>query len=205
MNIFEALYVINEKLSNIPELKWAVVGSMATAIQGCDIIPGDIDIWISRNLDVEKTVNCFKEFLPEDSTVRSMNDNWLSSNKQPIVTFQIGDSNWTFGRVYMNNFKIDIAHAVPHEKISYTQGAGIWENGPDISSLIKLAHINGHAVPVVPLEVQLQTNFSRGKENRIVEIIKIFRTEGYDQELLIYCLDHENYKKFSEIQKNFFQ
>lgn len=38
MNIFETLKVIYEKLSNIPELDWAVVGSMATAIQGCNIM-----------------------------------------------------------------------------------------------------------------------------------------------------------------------
>lgn len=59
INIFDALYEINTKLNNIPELKWAVVGSMATVIQGVNIIPEDIDIWISRSIDVEKVMNCF--------------------------------------------------------------------------------------------------------------------------------------------------
>lgn len=199
MNIFDALHLINEKLNKIPKLKWAVVGSMATAIQGCNIIPGDIDIWISRKIDVEKAVNYFDDYIPEDSAVRTMNDDWLSSKKQPVVTFQIGDTSWTFGRFYMKHIKIEIAHAMPHKIMSYVPGTGIWENGPDISNFIKVVHTDGHSIPVVPLEVQLQTNFSRDKEKRILEITKVFKTEGYDKKLLKYCLDHKNHQKFLKL------
>lgn len=82
--------------------------------------------------------------------------------------------------MYLNNIKIDIANAIPREGLSYTPDSDIWENGPDISNLIKSVNIDGHTISVVPLEEQLQTNFARGKENRIIEIIKIFKKEGFD-------------------------
>jgi hypothetical protein len=204
MNIVESLILIGDKLKkDLPDLKWAVVGSMATAIQGCNIIPGDIDIWIERDIDVEKLVNCFQELLPEDSVITTMEENWVSSLKKPTITFQIDKTHWTFGRVYLNEIKIDIAHAVPYEINSYVSGTGIWENGPDIKGLIKFIPLNGTLIPVVPLEVQLQTNYSREIEHRISEITKKFRTEGYDESLLHYCLNQEYYKKFSDNNKIF--
>jgi len=187
---------INDKLKDLPDLKWALVGSMASVIQGCDIVPGDIDIWVAREADVEQVVNCFREQLPEDAIITTIEENWVSSLTQPTVTFQIDRSDWTLGRVYINSVKIDIAYAVIREMESYIPGMGLWENGPDIGDLIKFISVNESVIPVVPLEVQLQTNYLRGIESRIATIIDKFRTDGYDDALLRYCLEQDNYKRF---------
>jgi hypothetical protein len=43
-------------------------------------------------------------------------------------------------------------------------------------------------VPVVPLEIQLETNLERGLPDRVAQIVDRFRQDGYDRELLDHSL-----------------
>jgi hypothetical protein len=57
-------------------------------------------------------------------------------------------------------------------------------------------------LPVIPLEIQLETNMNRNLEQRINEIIKIFRSKGYNEKLINYALNQTNRKKFQEFFYN---
>jgi hypothetical protein len=39
-------------------------------------------------------------------------------------------------------------------------------------------------VPVVPLEIQLQTNLQRGLDERVADIVGVLRRDGYDAALI---------------------
>jgi hypothetical protein len=54
-------------------------------------------------------------------------------------------------------------------------------------------------LPVIPLEIQLETNMNRNLENRIKEMIKVFQLSGYDEELINFALSDGNRLKFQDL------
>jgi hypothetical protein len=57
----------------------------------------------------------------------------------------------------------------------------------------------GHPLPVVPLEIQLETNLNRGLEERSVEIVAVLRQRGYDSRLLQRALSREHLETFEAL------
>jgi hypothetical protein len=70
-------------------------------------------------------------------------------------------------------------------------GAGIWEAGPEIWPHIRKVPFAGRLVPVVPLEIQIQTSFGRGLEERTAEMVAVLQQSSYDRELLQKALKRE--------------
>jgi hypothetical protein len=78
-----------------------------------------------------------------------------------------------------------------------TEGEGIWEGGQHIWSLIRYAPFRGYSIPVVPLEVQLESQLRRGREDRATTIIKTLQARGVDESILQKSLSHANRAKWA--------
>jgi hypothetical protein len=78
-------------------------------------------------------------------------------------------------------------------------GAGIWEAGPEIWPHIRMVYFGGRPVPVVPLEIQLETSLSRGLEDRVAAIIAAIREGGYDRDLVEMALNREHMEAFESL------
>jgi hypothetical protein len=59
----------------------------------------------------------------------------------------------------------------------------------------------GQPIPVVPLEIQLETNLSRGLEERSAEILAVLRRSGYDRRLIEKALSREHLRSFEASMK----
>jgi len=66
---------------------------------------------------------------------------------------------------------------------------------------LKQVHFDKYIIPVVPLEIQLETNMSRGLTERVEEIVRVFREKGYDQQLLSIALKQTHLKQFEVLMK----
>jgi hypothetical protein len=82
---------------------------------------------------------------------------------------------------------------------SSEEGAGIWEAGPEIWPYVRRIAFAGHPVPVVPLEIQLETNLSRGLEQRTAGTIAVLKRDGYDRELVRKALSREHQEQFEAL------
>lgn len=98
--------------------------------------------------------------------------------------------------------KVEVAHIVaPKGFLTSDDGAGIWEAGPEIWPHIRCVPFAGTLVPVVPLEIQLQTSFARGLEERTAAILSVLRQNGHDSELIQKALDSERMEGFEEVMR----
>lgn len=160
----------------------AVVGSAAAALQGCPVSPRDIDILAIQ----PEEVYVFSELMTDHTPPRCEHPpghaDWLSSAKLPVSS---GPDEygfvWHFGRWLVEDVKVEIAHIVAPEGFSTsTDGAGIWEAGPEIWPNLRQVSFAGHQVAVVPLEIQLETSLQRGLEERAAAIKAVLRRDGAD-------------------------
>ncbi|MGG1515696.1 hypothetical protein ABE504_09810 [Paenibacillus oryzisoli] len=78
------------------------------------------------------------------------------------------------------------------------EGEGIWEGGKYIWELKKLVEFENHEVPVVPLEIQLESNIRRNRPDRKDAILNALITYGYDDELLRKALSKTNREQFKD-------
>ncbi|WP_206023859.1 hypothetical protein [Saccharibacillus alkalitolerans] len=119
---------------------------------------------------------------------------WLSTRLQPVIHFE--DSfhpMWTFARFLIEDVKVEIGNINPGYDFKYVPETGIWESGPAIWPYIKEVTVKDTSMPVLSLEIQLETNMNRELEHRIANIIDVFKREGYNSELLKFSLSEENY------------
>jgi hypothetical protein len=181
----------------------ALIGSAASALQGCRVVPGDIDLLA---VDPE-AVSCFAglmaAYTPPHGEHSTDHARWLSSQETPLST---GPDDWGFfwhfGRWQVDGIKVEIAHiAAPEGAKTSADGAGIWEAGPEIWPHIRFVPLAGMSVPVVPLEIQLGTNLSRGLEERAAEIVAVLRRDGYDGELIHRALHSKHLPRFEATMK----
>ncbi|MCK9858671.1 hypothetical protein [Paenibacillus sp. ATY16] len=124
---------------------------------------------------------------------------WFSTIATPIRAFTDFDNNWTFARLMVHEIKVELANIQPLIHNAYIHGSGFWENGPHVWEHIKLVPYKDVTLPVVPLEIQLETNMNRELDNRVKEISRVFRAQGYNQWLIEYALNERNRAKFQEI------
>lgn len=174
---------------------WIVVGSVGSVLQGAVMEPNDIDIYTKDVQGIEAISNLLSHFQLERKSELSQNDsNWLSSIEEPYFT-QTFDSGftWTKGRWKINSFYLEAvcisnSAGIPDSEL----GGGIWEGGKFIWELARYVNFIEHTVPVVPLEIQLESNLRRKRQDRRDTIVTALNTFGHDQELLNKALSTAN-------------
>ncbi|QVK18938.1 hypothetical protein KHQ81_04300 [Mycoplasmatota bacterium] len=190
-----------ENYDLLKETNWMIMGSMATALQGCNIIPNDMDIIMKNKKDVYLLAKLMDKYAINESNEEAVhyNDNWKSTKKNPTLEDEYDKTKdcWTFGRWFMEAYKIECASIIPPEDYlcNKKESDGIWEGGPEIWKYKKYVNFDNYIIPVVPLEVQLETNLSRNYQDRVDKIIDLFNTYSFDKELLIYSLSKKNKEK----------
>lgn len=194
------LQAIDEPLRR-DQLRWAVIGSVASTLQGCHFAPGDIDILADAPETVGRIAKLMKPHTPQTAVAPPGDGNWLSSPELPV---SIGPDPlgavWHFSRWLVAGVKVEVAHIqAPKGFAAAADGAGIWEAGPEIWPHIRFVNFANFSVPVVPLEIQLQTNLGRGRTERCREIQRVLEENAHDRELLKESLARTNWEAFQSL------
>lgn len=180
------------------KIEWILVGSVGSVLQGCEMEPGDIDIYVKDKESVSQFAELLSEFsLPAKSEKRHVND-WLSSEEEPIFnqTFPSGFT-WTKGRWNVDGFKVEVVHISDSAGIPDSlTGDGIWEGGKYIWSYCKNVKFGEYTIPTIPLEIQLESNIRRKRQERIDSILNTIIKNGCDEELIKKALSSRNITNF---------
>ncbi|MBN1483678.1 MAG: hypothetical protein JXA37_03065 [Chloroflexia bacterium] len=194
------LQVVSEPLAR-ERARWAVVGSVASALQGCPVQPGDIDFLALEPAGVYRFAELMAAYTPArwDEPVDA--PGWRSSAEKPL---SVGPDDygffWHFARWFIDGVKVEIAHIAPPEHLpTSADAAGIWEAGPEIWPHLRQVAFAGYSLPVAPLEIQLQTNLQRGLAERAQQIVDLFARQGYDAALLQRSLSAANREAFERM------
>jgi hypothetical protein len=192
---------VAEPLFSGDEPQCAVIGSVASVLQGCQLIPRDLDLLASRPEEVARFAELMWAYAPQHAEHPTSHADWLSSEEQPL---SIGPDDygfvWHFGRWLVDGMRVEMAHiAAPEGFPMSADGAGIWEAGPEIWPHIRHVPFAGVHIPVVPLEIQIQTSMSRGLEERTVEIIAVLQQSSYDRDLVQKALSNAHLKAFDAL------
>ena len=183
------------------EPRCAVIGSVAAALQGCRVTPRDIDLLAFEPGVTSRFAELMSTCAPEQCPHSPDHAEWLSSAETPL---SIGPDaygfTWHFGRWLVKGMKVEIAHIVAPERFpTSAEGAGIWEAGPEIWPYVRRVSFGEHRVPVVPLEIQVETAMQRGLEERAAEIVSVLKKRGYDQDLVRRALTKEHLQAFEAL------
>ncbi len=193
----------NYTFLNNYDFEWAIIGSVASVLQGCKLIPNDIDIVIDNPKTIHLLGERMKKYAEKEKSEGDIfSSKWFSSREQPVFegTDQMG-FHWTYVAWKIARTEVQIAH-IDAPKEFHEKFEGIWEAGSKIYPHVRQLHFDKYLVPVVPLEIQLETNMSRDLTERVQEILKIFQAKGFDNQLLTIALDQNHLKEFEEQIKN---
>jgi hypothetical protein len=195
---------LTRPLFTCDEPQCAVIGSVASALQGCRVSPRDIDVLATSPEAAYRFAEKMSAYTPPQCGHAPGHEKWLSSEEMPV---SVGPDDygfvWHFGRWEVDGEKVEIAHIVAPEGFPTSEdGAGIWEAGPEIWPYLRSVMFAGHPTPVVPLEIQLETNLSRGLEERSAEILAVLRRSGYDRRLIEKALSSAHLRAFEALMKN---
>jgi len=177
--------------------RFVICGSMSTYLQGCNIWPNDIDILALRPVTVEFIADLMADYEAQTSPSSSIDD-WLSTATQRVFTTKsdTGDEQWYMSRWIIDGLKIEVAYIRDDKSVEHSRANSyIWENGPDMYPYIKTLNYHDYQIGVIPLELQLSTNMSRGLQDRIDEIIRVLNSGEMDHELLKQALHPKQYEK----------
>ena len=180
------------------EPECAVLGSVATSLQSCQVQPRDIDLLAIEPRHVYRFAELMSAHTPGHCEHPVGHDRWLSSEEMSVSAGQDDYGFfWHFGRWMVHGIKVEIAHITAPEGFPTSEeGAGIREAGPEIWSYLRHVPFADLRVPVVPLEIQLETNLQRGLEERAAEIVSVLWKSGYDRRLVQQALTAEHLKTF---------
>ncbi|MBB6452736.1 hypothetical protein HNQ94_001182 [Salirhabdus euzebyi] len=179
---------------------WIIVGSVGSALQGCAIVPGDIDIYVKNKESVLQFAKVLEPFSLPVKGEEKYDEHWLSSIEEPTFTqtFQSGFT-WTKGRWVVDGVEVEVVHISNSAGIPDSlDGDGIWEGGKFIWDLYRNIQVGPYQVKTIPLEIQLESNLRRKREDRIQSIMKTLKTNGYDQELVKKALSKDHLHYFYE-------
>jgi hypothetical protein len=196
--VLEAVAGVAQSLFMGDKTQCAIIGSVASALQGCHLSPRDLDILAIEPETAHRFAALMSAYTPTHCEHSTDHPEWLSSSDMPL---SIGPDDWGylwhFGRWEVGGMKVEVAHiAAPQGFRISAHGAGIWEAGPEIWPHIRCVPFAGALVPVVPLEIQLETSLVRGMEERTAAILAALRQHGYDSALIQKALDSERLKTF---------
>jgi len=182
--------------------EWIIVGSVGSVMQKAIMNPNDLDIYVQNIDDVKELAQLLNEFnLKTKSNLSYFDVDWLSSNEEPYFTqtFPSGFT-WTKGKWKIHDFIVEVVQISNSAGIpDSVTGEGIWEGGKYIWELKKYVEFENYEIPVVPLEIQLESNIRRNRQDRTNAILNALITNGYDKELLGKALSNANREKFKEL------
>ncbi|WP_239616792.1 hypothetical protein [Cohnella mopanensis] len=177
------------------DCKWIVVGSVSSVLQNAEIIPNDLDIYVQDIEDVIKIATLLEPFSRVTRSELSYFDaDWLSSIDEPYFTqtFSSGFT-WTKGKWEIDDFSVEVVQISDSAGIpDSVTGDGIWEGGKYIWTHAKFIDFEHYTIPVVPLEIQLESNMRRNRQDRVDAIVDALRTNGFDRELLNKVISDKN-------------
>jgi hypothetical protein len=189
-------------------LDWTVVGSGATALQGCQVSPHDLDVITRVPEHVFRFAELMHPFAARECAAESPeNGPWWSTAETPVYVGSYWGLDWHYACWDINEFLVSVVHVVaPGGHPGFRGSGGVWECDPRVWPHIKTAGFVGQPVPVVPLEVQLETIMARGTdfegrslEPRLVEMVRVLRQTGYDRSLLEWALRDEHIRRFDAL------
>ena len=161
-------------------LRWMVVGSAASAIQGAAVTPGDVDIAVHPETS-DATMEEGLAALAVHAAVSATADDlatFMSTRERPLLATANGS--WLFGRWTVAGGKLEVARirapVAPHALLE-TLGVDVWDHRHHV-------RWRGRSVPVVPLEVQLATIVDRGLVDRERAVRARLAETGARDELL---------------------
>jgi hypothetical protein len=164
----KALIEISNSLTRA-DIRWVLVGSTATCLNGLNVKPEDIDIIIER----EKVYEV---------------DRLFASKFHPVRRVKYGSTS-----VYSSHYGVFMVYNVKVEIMADLTICG--ENGclevvfEDLYSCSRHIKVGKALVKVAPLEWQLVTNIMiPGKESRVKTILNDLKSRGMDTELLNHLL-----------------
>jgi hypothetical protein len=183
------------------QARWAIVGSVASALQGGEVLPRDLDLLAVTPEEVYHFAERMASYTPQHCEHPPGHAKWRSSEEMPL---DVGPDDygflWHFGRWEAAGLTVEMAHIVAPEGFPTSKdGAGIWEAGPEIWPHVRQATFAGHLVALVPLEIQIETNLQRGLEERAAGIIAVLKRDGYDGELVRKALTGEHQEQFEAL------
>lgn len=175
--------------------RWIIVGSVASVLQHASMTPNDLDIYVKDIEDVKQIAALLNRYnLKGKSELSYFDPHWHSSDEEPIFT-QSFDSGftWTKGKWKIHDFDVEVVQISNSAGIPDSDsGEGIWEGGGHIWELTKHAEFENRLIPVVPLEIQLESNLRRKRQDRADAILNALLTHGYNKELLAKALSSTN-------------
>jgi hypothetical protein len=177
-----ALDAVCEALAGQP-IHWLVVGSVASAIRGCEFEPNDLDLLVPDYSSLEQWA--------------ALLDSHPACTDLTAIQTQEFPGGFRWHKLYwqQNGFPTDASFIESGGGIPDAEdGAGVWEGGKLIWPLVEQADFQGHAVPVPPLSVQLESQLRRREADKAAEVKRIMQAQGYDQALARRCLSTENYR-----------
>lgn len=174
---------------------WIVVGSVGSVLQGAEMTPNDLDIYVKDIDDVIQIAALLEPYsMGTKSELSYFDADWLSSLDEPYFTqsFPSGFT-WTKGKWKIHDFSIEVVQISNSAGIpDSTTGDGIWEGGRYIWEHAKLIDFEKHTIPVVPLEIQLESNLRRDRQDRVEAILEALRANGYDKELMRQAISNKH-------------
>ncbi|HWO78211.1 MAG TPA: hypothetical protein VNM69_20280 [Bacillus sp. (in: firmicutes)] len=179
-------------------IDWIIVGSVGSVLQGCDMEPGDIDIYVKEQEGVTEFAELLQSFSLSEISENRASHTWLSSKDEPVFheTFLNGFS-WSKARWIIDGVDVEVVHiSNPAGIPDSTAGDGIWEGGKYIWDLSKHVKFGNYSIPVVPLEIQLESNFRRNRHDRAEAILATLKDKGYSDELIRKALSAKNLTYF---------
>jgi hypothetical protein len=175
-----------------------LVGSVGSVLQGCEITPGDVDIYIKDQENVIQFAEMLQSYSLRSNVGDRHDENWLSSDEEPTFTqsFPSGFT-WTKGRWKIEGVDVEVVNISNSAGIPDSQtGDGIWEGGKYIWDLYKNVSFGPYTIRTVPLEIQLESNYRRQRQERINAIIKAMQIYGFNEELLKKALSTKHLLEF---------
>jgi hypothetical protein len=190
------------------DLEWVIVGSVASALQGCRISPHDADIITRAPQAVFRFAEFMRAFAAAECAAESPEEGpWWSTEETPVYVGSYWDLDWHYACWDVDGSLISVVHVVaPGGHPGFRDSGGVWECDPSVWPHLRTVRFSGRDVPVMPLEIQLETNMARGwtfsgesLQGRIEEIVRVLKRDGYDRSLLEWALRTQHVAKFDEM------
>ncbi|MHA1519069.1 MAG: hypothetical protein ACTSRK_02690 [Promethearchaeota archaeon] len=178
--------------------EYILVGSAASAKQNCRIQPNDIDILAKTPEAVEYIAELMHDYEIDEFPSYDI-DSWYSSKQGPVFIIDNKERTemWHMARWMVMGVKIEVSFMVSQSTLDDSREAAyIWENGPDMYPHVKYIDYEGYNLGIVPLEIQLSSNYLRKFHDRVGEIARLFHESGFNKDLLKQSLTSEQYQDF---------
>lgn len=161
-------------------LRWMVVGSAASAIQGAAVRPRDVDIAVHPETPDAAMTEGLGALAVHAAAAAGADDlaTFVSTRERPLLGTP--DGHWLFGRWSVDGGRLEVARIrepVAPFALLETLGTAVWDHR-------EFVQWRGRSVPVVPLEVQLATIVVRGLADRERAVRERLAETGAREELL---------------------